>query len=233
MRDSPGPGFLSSTFTIKSSLVNYYFNLTFDDPTNSTRKPNVYASSKELTVILFGPKSFPINEYQSVGTFHGKGLALYIFRDESGKGVFYFKEYPNNGYMDIRKIFSQRYYVYKGHYCNHDYVNKSVSINATIDFNNSRIIVHVNNEFCFNQTFNDHIYYEHQSSVSLMTYQNPETKVDLWLDELSIYKQYEPISSHSEHFHCSTHKLSETVHSKDVHYLKNISLANTFISGVG
>lgn len=232
MLATTGTSLLTTTFDIKSPITNYFLNLTFEDNPNQAITKSPYSSMNEVVMIVIGPGSFYLEDYQTTGTFYAEGLTLTLFTDNENKSMLFYNEIIGRKYLDLTQVFSLKPFQLKNSSCPVNYLNNTVAINASLDLTAGRIEVFVNGSLCVSKSFDTTDFHDNKTSISLMTRQTTNTGVTLWVDEISIYKHFDLEAEHGSHFTHSMQKLSETVHKKDRHYRKNVSIANTFINGV-
>lgn len=233
LNNQPEFSFLTTTFTINSPLINYYFNFTFEQKKGTPVLHESQNLLKEVILINFSPETFELERLQQeYGTFDINGLAIIIFRDVQNNPVFFLKEFDGPTYYTMSEIHSEHYERKKEQFCNFEFINSTVLLNATLDFNNCTFYFYVNNTLCVSYKFNKDLFHEKRASLSIMARVFSDELLTMYLDEVSITKQVPMLTEPQNHFHYSMHKLSHTVHNMDPHYLKNVSLANLFINGV-
>lgn len=229
-----GAALLTNTLGIVGPRVSLVANVTVHQLPDLRKEEPVSGQFQETLIINASPVLFSLTEmHAEIGRFQVQGFVIQMFRDTKGRPLFHLRTFDSPRTLYATDIANEAYWKNRALVCSRPYLNQTLTLNLTLDFQAGNLTLDVNGDHCLHHRIDPNVFHEERVFFSLMASATLSSPTAIYLDEVSVYKRLTSQPPIHEHFAYSMHRLSRAQHTNDPHYLKNVSLANTFVNGVG
>lgn len=230
-----GLSFLSNTLAVGGPTISYRIRFSHHFQAGyKITDPKAYMHHNEIIALMFSPSVFHHASHDKIGWVRKHGLLIYFLRDSDDKQLVFIqtKHRPDRRLLESvwRTDFTRHA---NRHFFYSPFANRTNEINVTLNFTNLSAAVEFNGVHLTHFDLPADLFPEHKCAVTLLTQTFMDTPVKVGVEEVSIFREVEPLESHDQHFHHSMRRLKEVTHANDPHYRKNMSLANGFVISVG
>lgn len=220
---------MTNNLVLRSSRSEFFFQFTF-----TLDQKAVVGNSKEKEVLVFAvsPSVYDIKTYSEESSSPTlTGVNFFIIRNTDNKGIVVMKQYPVPTAVNLKSIFDEDYKENQKSFCEYDIVNKTVSLNATIDFDHGSIYLSLDDNLCITGRAGEDVFPEDKATVYLTGISTEVSPAKLVLQEARLSKYIDLLPSES-HFAGDLKSVINHLAKHDPNYYKNASLSNTMLMSV-